>query len=102
MDDTYGLRARVDRSAPVTTTCDGRGAWVVRKLTHVGHPEDGVVEFLAYEKYGRLNFAMRWRPLREDEVVEPKALASNGTSLGGAELGSAIEALRARFGNGKK
>jgi hypothetical protein len=58
-------RFRVNHAAPFTERCDARDAQVVHKVAVA----EGMLEFLAYDKYGQMNFAFRWRPLREEESV---------------------------------
>jgi len=58
-------RFSVNHAAPFAERCDARDAQVVQKVAVA----EGMLEFLAYDKYGQMNFAFRWRPLREDEIV---------------------------------
>lgn len=58
------ISKHVDWSAGFDEQCDAREAQVIDKR-FVG--EDGVVEALAYDKYGRWDVALRYRKVREGE-----------------------------------
>jgi hypothetical protein len=90
-----GYDDRTGTLSPVA--CNAREAWVLYSLPAAS----GVVEIVKYDKFGTDNYSLRWRPLREDEVIqEPETPVVPGETkpLDGSELGSAIDALRAKFG----
>lgn len=79
MIEDDGRKFRVNWSAAFNQHCDGRDAQIVRSV----RAEDGMLEFLAYDKYGQMNIAMRFRLLTEDEQkqAEQKPISGNGPSL---------------------
>lgn len=77
------------------TSCNGRAAFVIRSLPVAS----GVMEIVKYDKFGRDNYSLRWRALREEEVVvELESAPVDAKPLDRQGLGSAVDALRAKFG----
>lgn len=64
--DQWKVSQLVNWNEPFDQEIDGRGAQVVKSYKFTA----GMVEFLAYEKYGTTNLTVRFRDFREGEDVE--------------------------------
>lgn len=84
-------RRLVNWANPFSASCEGREAQIVKAVRCA----DGMVEFLAYEKWGTTNLNVRWRPLTDEEKAAPKAEAKPANN---DEVKSSLDALKAKFG----
>lgn len=90
-------RRLVNWAKPFNSGCEGRNAQVVKTVRCA----DGMLEFLAYEKWGATNLNARWRPLTDEEkaVPEPTAAPKAEVKPASAEQVTTVVAdLQARFG----
>lgn len=96
-DDVNGqISDYVDWNGAFSESCENREAQIVDTVPAA----DGVLEFLAYEKFGGDNLNIRWRPFREGEgerktEPEPETLAEPLTT---ETLATGLSALKAKFG----
>jgi HrpA-like RNA helicase len=90
----------VNWSDPFSTSCENREAQVVESHRCA----DGILELLAYEKWGGWNLNIRWRELNEDErpVVTPEVTSVPVSDKPIPDKEEVFEdklaALRAKFG----
>lgn len=96
-DCVRGSIARyVDWGKEFGEQCENRSAQLLDRQP----AGDGVLEFLAYEKWGDTNLNIRWRPPREGESGEShdETTADESSAPGKPASLSALEALAAKFG----
>lgn len=95
--ENWGRLTGINCDGESDSYCDGRNAVVVQSVETTG----GVLEFLAYWKYGNWNLAARWRELSEaaahaveigevraEDLEDPKPVE---------DLGASLAALQAKF-----
>lgn len=91
-------RRLVNWANPFTARCEGRDAQVVKAVRCA----DGMLEFLAYEKWGTTNLNVRWRPMTDEEKAapQPKAAAPKAETkpVSAEQVITSLDALKAKFG----
>ncbi|GEM_PF-1632121 len=91
-------RRLVNWANPFSASCEGREAQVVKAVRCA----DGMVEFLAYEKWGTTNLNVRWRPLTDEEKAAPQpkpaAPKAEAKPANSDEVKTSLAALQAKFG----
>lgn len=91
-------RRLVNWANPFSASCEGREAQVVKAVRCA----DGMVEFLAYEKWGTTNLNVRWRPLTDEEKAapapKPAAPKADAKPANSDEVKTSLAALQAKFG----
>ncbi len=71
-----GIRRLVKHNQPETHT-EGRSAWVVSSQ----EISTGVIEVLAYDKFGCWNLNLRFREFTEEEIIERSQTPENSTQV---------------------
>lgn len=83
----------VNWGKPFTERCEGRDAQIVRAVRCA----DGMLEFLAYDKWGNTNLNARWRPLTEEEKATPKPAPVAAKPTNSAQINASLADLAAKF-----
>jgi len=95
-------RRLVNWANPFSASCEGREAQVVKSVRCA----DGMVEFLAYEKWGTTNLNVRWRTLTDEEKATPApkqaAPKADAKPASSEQVTTSLDALKAKFGGSKK